>query len=57
MICFNCGEDSVMWDNDLSFEDYGLDGDGVVHELHCIKCGAEITYYCKEDNDEYDARA
>ena len=24
--CFHCLSNSVSWDNDLSFEDYGLDG-------------------------------
>lgn len=57
MKCFNCGEDTVVWDNDLSFEDYEIEEEGVVHELHCTNCGAEITYYCKEEDNETNARA
>lgn len=33
--CFNCGERTVSWDSDFSFDDYGLEGDGIVHVLHC----------------------
>lgn len=42
--CFHCGERSVVWDNDFSYEDYGYEGDGIVHECHCTHCGAMITY-------------
>lgn len=55
MICFNCGEDAVIWCNDLTFEDYQIDGDGIVHELHCTNCGADIVYYCEEEDNETDA--
>ena len=43
--CFHCGEYSVMWDSDFNFEDYGYDGEGIIHECHCKNCGASITYY------------
>ena len=42
--CFNCGEQSVIWCADFSFDDYGLDGDGIVHECYCTNCGADIVY-------------
>jgi len=42
--CFHCGEKSVIWDGDFSFEDYGLEGEGIIHECHCENCGAQITY-------------
>ena len=57
MICFHCGEDAVIWDKDFSFEDMEIDRDGVVHELRCMNCGADIVYYCKEEDNEADARA
>ena len=41
--CFHCGHRSVIWDSDFTFEDYGLEGEGLVH--HCANCGAEIEYY------------
>lgn len=42
--CFNCGNRSVVWDNDFSFEDYCEEGEGVIHALHCTHCGALIEY-------------
>lgn len=48
--CFHCGKKTVIWDNDYSFEDYCLEGEGVVHELHCTECGATITYYVGDDD-------
>lgn len=50
--CFHCGTKGVIWDSDFSFEDYGLDRDGIIHECHCINCGADITYYIPIDTDE-----
>ena len=43
--CFHCLQESVGWDADFSFEDYGIDGNGIIHTLHCNNCGAEIEYY------------
>lgn len=42
--CFHCGERAVIWGSDFDFEDYGLEGEGIIHELHCSNCGAVITY-------------
>lgn len=47
--CFNCGEYAVYWNGDFDYEDYGLDGEGIVHECTCRNCGALITYYCPID--------
>ena len=52
--CFHCGERAVIWDNDFSFEDYGYDEDGIIHECHCTNCGAEITYVISFHDDEMD---
>ncbi len=54
--CFHCGERAVIWDNDYSYEDVGVPGDGLVHFLHCTNCGAGIEYYInlEEDEDEAD---
>lgn len=43
--CFHCLSRSVIWDADFTFEDYGMEGEGIVHECHCANCGARITYY------------
>lgn len=49
--CFHCGSRSVIWDADFDFEDYGLEGSGVVHACHCCNCGARIEYYVGEEED------
>ncbi len=43
--CFHCLSKSVIWDNDFTYEDVGMDGEGIVHMLHCENCGATIEYY------------
>ena len=50
--CFHCGERAVIWGCDFSFEDYGMEGEGIVHELHCSNCGAEILYMVSAEEDE-----
>lgn len=42
--CFHCGCQSVIWDSDFDFEDFGYEGEGIVHICHCTNCGAEIEY-------------
>lgn len=50
--CFHCGEMTVVWDSDFSFEDCGYEGDGIVHFLHCANCGAEIEYAIPFNSEE-----
>lgn len=50
--CFHCGQRQVVWGSDFSFSDFGLDGEGIVHELTCQNCGAEIEYYVSSDQEE-----
>lgn len=50
--CFHCGSISVIWDSDFNFEDYGLEGEGIIHECHCSHCGARIVYYVPIGGDE-----
>lgn len=50
--CFHCLKRAVVWDSDFSFEDFGYEGEGIVHICHCTNCGAEIEYRSKVgDND------
>lgn len=42
--CFHCGQRKVIWQADYSFEDYGYEGEGIIHECSCSNCGALITY-------------
>lgn len=50
--CFHCGQMSVVWEADFDFEDYGLEGTGIVHKCHCSNCDAEIEYYVGDNEDE-----
>lgn len=50
--CFNCGQFTVVWEADFDFEDYGIEGEGVIHVCHCDNCGAHIEYYVRSDNEE-----
>lgn len=49
--CFNCCTKSVIWDNDFTFADYGIEGDEIVHVCHCTNCGAEIYYFIRIDEE------
>ena len=52
---FHCCTKSVVWDADFNFEDFCLEGEGIVHICHCSNCGAEIEYRVRTDNpDEED---
>lgn len=50
--CFHCGEKAVVWDNDFTFEDYGYEGEGIVHACRCANCGAEIEYRISIPDEE-----
>ena len=50
--CFHCGCHSVGWMADFDFEDYGYEGEGIVHVCKCQNCGAEVTYAVRVDADE-----
>ena len=42
--CFHCGQKAVYWNADFDFEDFGYEGQGIVHTCTCGACGAEIEY-------------
>ena len=51
--CLNCGK-PVYWQNDFDYEDYCIEGDGVVSVWFCPSCGTTITceipsHYSKEE--------
>ena len=50
MKCYHCGN-NVIWDIDHTFEDYGLDGDGIITALHCSVCNASYLVYLGEEDD------
>ena len=47
MKCYHCQND-VIWGGDHSFEDYGMDGNGIVTNLSCPKCEAKYLIYLGE---------
>lgn len=50
--CFHCGAKAVIWDSDFDYEDYGYEGEGIVHVCHCTNCGAEILYMVQCGDEE-----
>lgn len=52
--CFHCGARAVIWDADFDFDDFGYEGEGVVHVCHCANCGAEIEYRISIGGDDED---
>ena len=50
--CFHCCTKSVIWDSDFDFNDYGMEGEGIIHVCHCTNCGAEIEYRIKIGDEE-----
>ena len=52
--CFNYGQYTVIWQADFDFEDYGIEGNGVIHVCKCMNCGADIEYYCGEKEEDAD---
>lgn len=49
--CFLCGS-RVIWGCDFMFEDYGMDGDGIVHTYTCSNCGAAYEVYESFEGEE-----
>lgn len=49
-------ERTVTLDDEVSFEDYGLLGEGLVKQMHCNKCGAEIIVYQFDDGLTWEER-
>lgn len=52
--CFHCGAYAVVWRADFDFEDYGMEGEGIVHVCHCDNCGADIEYFVRVGGPEED---
>ena len=50
MKCWHCNTE-LIWGGDNSFEDYCIEGEGIVSNLHCPKCKAYVEVYLKENND------
>ena len=49
MNCWHCNT-KLIWGGDHSYEDYGLDGDGIVTNLSCPTCNAYVEVYTGEED-------
>ena len=52
--CFHCLHRTVIWSADFDGEDYGYEVPGIIHELECQNCGAQITYFVPYEREEDD---
>lgn len=50
MNCHFCGG-KLIWGNDFSFEDYGIEGEGIVTSMTCSGCGATWEGYLEIENE------
>ena len=53
MKCWHC-KIELTWGGDFDYEDYGLDGEGIVSNLSCSKCNAYVEVYLPLDYGEKD---
>ena len=54
MNCWHCGTE-LIWGGDHTFEDHGLDADGIVSNLSCPNCPVDVLVYYNIDREkEYD---
>ena len=45
MKCWHCNSE-MIWGSDFSYEDYGIEGEGIVSEFSCSTCACTATVYC-----------
>ena len=50
MKCWHCKSD-VIWGGDHTFEDYCLEGEGIVTNMSCSKCPANYLIYLGDGDD------
>lgn len=46
----------MIWGADFDFEDYGIEGEGVVATLSCPNCGATAEFYTAIEEVEIEYR-
>tara|TARA_R100000808_G_scaffold345_1_gene1962 strand:+ start:652 stop:831 length:180 start_codon:yes stop_codon:yes gene_type:complete len=54
MDCWHCNTE-LIWGGDHTYEDYCMDGDGIVTNLSCPndECGVDtVLVYCSLDDNE-----
>ena len=53
MNSWHCKEE-LIWGGDDEFEDYCMEGEGIVSNLHCPNCEAFVLVHLPLDNDKTD---
>ena len=53
MNCWHCKSD-LIWGGDHSFEDHGMEGEGIVSNLSCQNCPTFVLVYFDIDKDNKD---
>ena len=48
MICPMCNH-RMIWNADFDFEDYGIEGSGMISEYSCSNCSVDITIYIPDE--------
>ena len=49
--CALCGG-KLHWQGDYTFEDYCIEGEGLVSTWKCSGCGADVTFELGDEEDE-----
>lgn len=50
MKCVSCSGEMV-WQNDFSYDDYCIGGDGIVSVYFCNECGCMANFYIPLEED------
>ena len=48
--CWHCNSE-LTWGGDFDFDDYGLDGNGIVSNLSCPNCPVYVEVYYDIDEE------
>ena len=51
MNCWHC-KTELVWGGDFTFEEYGLEGEGIVSNLSCQSCPAYVEVYYDIDKEK-----
>ena len=50
MNCWHCKAE-LIWNSDFNFEDYGLEGEGIVTHLSCPECPVNVDVFLPTDEE------
>ena len=49
MNCWHC-QSKLIWGGDHTYEDYSMEGEGIVSNLSCSKCDAFVLVYMGQED-------